>query len=247
MEKLDDSFACAFSDRISLEMVKIPGGKFQMGSLPGQGRDNEQPQHEVHVPEFWMGKYPVTQAQWQFVASLPSGNVSLETNPSEFKGDNRPVEQVTWNQATEFCQRLSRKTGNEYRLPSEAEWEYACQAKTLTDFSFGNVTPKLANCGKKVKETTDVGIYLPNAFGLYDMCGNVWEWCQDLWHDSYQGALQDSSARTSDNADDNYKVLRGGAWDSYPDFCRSAVRVKFDAAYYSDSIGFRVVSRANFL
>jgi formylglycine-generating enzyme required for sulfatase activity len=242
-------FAEKLGDRTSLERVKIPGGEFLMGSLPGQGNDRERPQHKVQVPEFWMGKYSVTQAQWRFVASLPQEKIELEANPSRFAGDNRPVEMVSWEQAIEFCQRLSRQTGNEYGLPSEAEWEYACRAKTFTEFYFGDVlTPELANFGRNVGETTNVGIYKPNAFGLYDMHGNVWEWCQDRWHDSYQGAPQDGSAWISDNAEkNNYKVLRGGSWDFNPSYCRSAVRhINYPGYRYYD-VGFRVVSRARTL
>jgi formylglycine-generating enzyme required for sulfatase activity len=232
--------------RTSLEMVKIPGDSFQMGSLPAKGNDHERPQHKVQVPEFWMGKYPVTQAQWKFVALLPQEQIKLDANPSAFKGEQRPVETVSWNQAVEFCQRLSRHSKNQYCLPSEAEWEYACRAKTLTDFYFGDVlTPELANFGENVGETTDVGIYKPNVFGLYDMHGNVWEWCQDNWHDSYQGAPQDGSAWTKDNSD--YKMLRGGSWYNNPRYCRSAVR-NFDIPVNRlNIVGFRVVSRARTL
>jgi formylglycine-generating enzyme required for sulfatase activity len=233
-------------DQTPLEMVKIPGGSFQMGSLPGRGNDNERPQHKVQVPEFWMGKYLVTQAQWKFVAALPQEQVKLDANPSAFKGDQRPVENVNWHQAAEFCQRLSRHSKNQYCLPSEAEWEYACRAKTLTDFYFGDVlTPELANFGGNVGETTDVGIYKPNAFGLYDMHGNVWEWCQDNWHDSYQGAPQDGSAWTKDNSD--YKMLRGGSWSDLPRNCRSAVRSLNNPVDRDIVVGFRVVSRARTL
>jgi formylglycine-generating enzyme required for sulfatase activity len=232
-------------DQVILSMVKILGGSFQMGSLLGKGLDFERPQHEVQVSEFWMGKYPVTQAQWRYVASLPREKSELGANPSTFDGDNRPVEQVSWNQAIEFCQRLSRKTGNEYRLPSEAEWEYACRAGTLTDFYFGDaLTPKLANYDKNEVTTKDVGIYLPNAFGLYDMHGNVCEWCQDYWHDSYQGAPQDGSAWTSaDAGKDNYRLVRGGSWNANPSNCRSAVRNTHNPDGRTYNIGFRVVSR----
>jgi formylglycine-generating enzyme required for sulfatase activity len=232
--------------RTSLEMVKIPGSSFQMGSLPGKGNDSERPQHKVQVPEFWMGKYPVTQAQWKFVALLPQEQIKLDANPSAFKGDQRPVENVNWHQAVEFCQRLSRYTNNQYCLPSESEWEYACRANTLTDFYFGDVlTPELANFGGNVGATTDVGIYKPNAFGLYDMHGNVWEWCQDNWHDNYQGAPQDGSAWTKGNSDD--KVLRGGSWYNFPSCCRSAARDYLDPVSRLNPVGFRVVSRARTL
>jgi formylglycine-generating enzyme required for sulfatase activity len=238
VEKLGDSFAGAFSDRTSLEMVKIPSGSFQMGSLPGQGNDDERPQHKVQVSEFWMGKYLVTQAQWKFVASLPPEKIELKAKPSQFTGDDRPVEMVTWNQALEFCQRLSKKTGNQYRLPSEAEWEYACRSGTTTAFCFGDtLTPEMANHSAVAGETTDVGIYLPNAFGLYDMHGNVLEWCQDTWHSNYNNAPEDGSA-WFDN-DSNVHLLRGGSWFDMPHYCRSAFR--FLDTYRSYAVGFRVV------
>jgi formylglycine-generating enzyme required for sulfatase activity len=233
-------FAEILGDLTSLEMVKIPGGRFQMGSLLNQGRDDEWPRHEVQVPEFWMGKYPVTQAQWRYVAALPPEQMELEANPARFEGDNRPVENVSWNQLIEFCQRLSRKTGKEYRLPSEAEWEYACRAKTLTNFYFGDaLTPKLANYGQEMKGTTDVGIYLPNAFGLYDMHGNVWEWCADGWHNSYENAPVDGSAWIDSNS--SMYILRGGSWFGNPFNCRSAYRYRYFIDYYYFNVGFRVV------
>jgi formylglycine-generating enzyme required for sulfatase activity len=236
-------FAEKLGDRTSLEMVKIPGGSFQMGSLPVEGADDELPQHTVQVPEFWMGKYPVTQAQWRFVAALPQEKIKLEAKPSRFDGDNRPVERVSWHQSVEFCQRLSRKTGNEYRLPSEAEWEYACRAKTLTKFYFGDVlTPKIANFNENVGKTTNVGIYKPNVFGLYDMHGNVWEWCFDNYFDNYKNAPFDGSACIdSDSENNSIYVLRGGSWFSYPDFCRSACRYRYGIDFYTDDVGFRVV------
>jgi formylglycine-generating enzyme required for sulfatase activity len=242
VEKLGDSFTYAFSDQTSLEMVKIPGGSFQMGSLPGQGNDNERPQHKVQVPEFWMGKYLVTQAQWRFVASLPQEQIELRANPAKFKGDHRPVERVNWHQAVEFCQRLSRKTGGEYRLPSEAEWEYACRAKTLTDFYFGDVlTPELANFGRNVGETTNVGIYKPNAFGLYDMHGNVWEWCADNWHNNYNNAPINGSAWVDSGGKNSVYVLPGGSWIDGPRNCRSADRFRNLVDFHNGICGFRVV------
>ncbi len=219
---------------VSLEMVKIPGGRFLMGSPKTEAEryDYEGPQHYVNVPEFFMGKYPVTQAQWQAV---------MGNNPSYFKGKNRPVERVIWNNATKFCQKLSKKTGRDYRLPSEAEWEYACRAGTKTRFYFGEtINTDLANysgtdnkaCGwsgsyrrepkgEYRKQTTDVGDFPPNSFGLYDMHGNVWEWCADEWHDNYDGAPTDGSVWLDGN---QCSPLRGGSWSNYPNDCRSAVR-----------------------
>ena len=243
-------FAEDLGNGVVLEMVKIPSGTFQMGSPEGQGNDDEKPQHAVTVPAFAMGKYPVTQAQWRAVADLPQVEIALNADPSNFKGDSRPVEKVSWDEAVEFCQRLSRVSGHLYHLPSEAEWEYACRAGTTTEFYFGEtLTPKLARCKANLGmalitlfagETVSVGSYLPNTFGLYDMRGNVCEWCADPWHGNYQDASTDGSVWTT-NGDNEIRVIRGGSWHDYPVYCRSAYR------YYSFprvtilNIGFRVV------
>jgi formylglycine-generating enzyme required for sulfatase activity len=239
---------------ITLEMVAIPEGTFLMGSPQDEkdSYDDERPQHEVNVPTFFMGKYPITQTQWRAIAATAKIDIDLETNPSEFKGDELPVESVNWYQATEFCKRLSRETKREYRLPSEAEWEYACRAGTTTPFYFGEtITGELANYNTNKtyveeyrNETTPVGQFPPNAFGLYDMYGNVWEWCADTWHDNYDGAPTDGSAWI-ENGDDNRSPLRGGAWYTFPYRCRSAHR-NIDARRYSRSFlyGFRVVCSA---
>ncbi|MDJ0677530.1 MAG: bifunctional serine/threonine-protein kinase/formylglycine-generating enzyme family protein, partial [Calothrix sp. MO_167.B42] len=180
-------FAEDLENGVTLEMVQIPGGTFTMGSPAGEAqRDSDEgPQRQVRVPGFFMGRYEVTQAQYQAI---------MGKNPSNFKGEKRPVERVSWNDAVEFCQHLSQKTGRTYRLPSEAEWEYACRAGTTTPFYFGEtITTDLVNYnrnypygsapkGEYREQTTDVGKFPPNAFGLYDMHGNVWEWCQDTWH-----------------------------------------------------------------
>jgi formylglycine-generating enzyme required for sulfatase activity len=232
---------------ITLDMVEILGGSFNMGSPPGEnGRTkSEEPQHAVNVPAFFIGKFEVTQEQYQQI---------MGSNPSSFKGAKRPVEQVSWNDAVDFCNKLSQKTGREYRLPSEAEWEYACRAGTTTPFHFGEtITSELANYdgdsyasapkGKNRQETTEVRSFPPNAFGLYDMHGNVLEWCQDTWHDSYKGAPSDGSAWI-DN-DNQYQVLRGGSWVFNPEGCRSAYRYDFvtrDGPY--NYIGFRIVCAA---
>ena len=174
---------------IEIELVRIPAGAFLMGSPNDEPKsyDDEKPQHQVTVPEFLMGKYQVTQAQWRAVAELPKIEDDLVPNPSYFKGDTCPVEQVSWYEAVEFCARLSKATGRNYRLPSEAEWEYACRAGTTTPFSFGElITSDVANYdgnyiysqslkGEYREQTTPVGSFPPNAFGLYDMQGNLWE------------------------------------------------------------------------
>jgi formylglycine-generating enzyme required for sulfatase activity len=228
---------------VILEMVLIPGGTFVMGSPKSEaGRDiSESPQHQVIVPAFYMGKYPITQEQYQAVM----GNDS-----SFFKGAKRPVEQVSWHDSVEFCQRISQKTGKTYCLPSEAQWEYSCRAGTTTHFYFGEtVTPDLANYngnypyasvpkGIYRQETTDVGSFPPNAFGLYDMHGTVWEWCSDRWHYNYSGAPSDGSSWEA-GTDDN-RVLRGGSWGNYSVNCRSASRNRNAADLSSKYTGFRV-------
>jgi formylglycine-generating enzyme required for sulfatase activity/uncharacterized caspase-like protein len=232
-----------------LEMVAIPGGQFLMGSPENEPERlaSESPQHTVTIQPFHMGKFPVTQAQWQAVAALPKVKIDLNPEPSYFKGANRPVEQVSWDHAIEFCVRLSRfvegrlanKTGKPYRLPSEAEWEYACRAGTTTPFHFGEtITTDLANYdgnyiygsgskGEYRGQTTEVGKFPANAFGLYDMHGNIWEWCQDAWHESYERAPADGTAWMSKN-DNDYRLLRGGSWLNVPRYCRSAYRSRHE-------------------
>ena len=240
---------------VTLEMVAIPAGEFMMGSPADElDRDsNEDPQHRVILSAFYMGRFQVTQAQWQVV---------MGNNPSHFKGEKRPVEIISWNDAQEFCKRLSQKTGRKYRLPSEAEWEYACRAGTTTPFYFGpTITTDLANYrgtdwqfgdrtypgnygsgpkGQYREQTTEVGSFPPNAFGLYDMHGNVWEWCEDVWHDSYKGAPTDGSAWVS-GGDSNFRLLHGGSWDGNPRHCRSAFRNRYYAYNRFFDSGIRVV------
>jgi formylglycine-generating enzyme required for sulfatase activity len=237
-----------------LEMVAIPSGRFMMGSPASEHEryDDEGSQHEVMVAPFFIGKYPVTQAQWRSIANTPAIEQELNPDPSDFKGDNLPVENVRWEQAQEFCARLSRETGRSYRLPTEAEWEYACRAGTTTPFHFGEtISGKLANYNSdviyrkeaKVKQrgqTSPVGEFAPNAFGLYDMHGNVWEWCQDDWHNNYEDAPSDGSAWTTRDFNGN-KILRGGSWINSPRNCRSAIRSDLNPANRINDVGFRVV------
>ena len=208
---------------LGLDMVIVPGGSFLMGSPQGK---REGPQHLVTVPTFLMGRYPITQAQWRFVAGLKQLNQTLKPDPSYHKGDDRPVEQVNWDEAMEFCARLSAYSGRDYRLPTEAEWEYACRAGTTTAYHYGDeITPDLANYGVKSNGTTPVNHFAhANGFGLSDMHGNVWEWCLDHWHENYEGAPTDGSAWLSE-PDENLRVLRGGSWNDDPRNCRSASRV----------------------
>ncbi|MGA7933455.1 MAG: formylglycine-generating enzyme family protein [Kovacikia sp.] len=252
---------------ITLELVAIPGASFLMGaSKTEEGwHPCQHPPHEVTIAPFWMGQYLVTQAQWSAVASLPKVNLPLEPQPACFAGPTRPIEQISWVEAIEFCARLSLHAGREYRLPSEAEWEYACRALTLTPFSCGEtITTDLANysgidweyeariCSKGAygkgptgddrRETTIVGSFgVANSFGLYDMHGNVREWCQDYWHPTYVGAPTDGTAWISDG-EVSQRILRGGSWNTGPRSCRSAARSRLEAEANLYDTGFRVVS-----
>jgi formylglycine-generating enzyme required for sulfatase activity/predicted Ser/Thr protein kinase len=229
---------------VPLEMVLVPSGTFVMGSPEGEGPDDERPQHQVSVQEFYLGKYEVTQAQYRAVMGLA---------PSEFQGDNLPVETVSWEDALKFCDKLSRLTGRAYRLPSEAEWEYACRAGTTTAFAYGNTLSSTqanfdgrspyggAPVGVYREETTPVGSFQPNAFGLYDMHGNVWEWCLDMYHKNYVGAPTDGAAWLEGSGP---RVLRGSSWLGVGSSLRSATRDKLPSDNRFAAIGFRVALSA---
>jgi formylglycine-generating enzyme required for sulfatase activity len=246
---------------IPLVLVQIPAGAFLMGSDPAEdgSYSDERPRHRVTVPEFWLGQYAVTQAQYEAV---------MGRNPATFRyqGANRPVETVSWQDATAFCEKLSGLTGETFRLPSEAEWEYACRAGTETPFHCGpTITTDLANYrgtdeergggiisgsyglgpkGLYREQTVPLGQFPPNTFGLYDMHGNVWEWCQDVWHDNYEGAPNDGSAWLEGVDQEKRRLLRGGAWHYNPAFCRSAIRYINDPDNRNSLNGFRVVCSA---
>jgi formylglycine-generating enzyme required for sulfatase activity len=250
-------------DEAELEMVSIPGGQFTMGSPQEEleSREDERPRHLVTVKPFFMGKYPITQAQWRAIASLAKIKHNLDPDPSFVKGNNRPVERVNWYDTQEFCERLSQKTGRLYRLPSEAEWEYACRGHTNTPFHFGpTITTNLANyCGQDqkinerlykgtyisepvgiyCKQTTEVGSFPANAFGLCDIHGNVCEWCADYWHDNYEDAPLNGSAWLN-SGNEEYRILRGGSWDCFPHLCRSASRFSENPTITAKEFGFRV-------
>ena len=240
---LHQGMVVQLADGVSLEMRNIPAGTYEMGAPADEAAsdDDERPQHEVDVTAFSIGTYPITQAQWRVVAGWPEIEEELSPSPSGFAGDSRPVEMITFLQAQEFCDRLSQHTGRAFRLPSEAEWEYACRSGTKTPFHFGEeLTPETSNFLETHHETTEVGKYPANGYGLYDMHGNVWEWCTDVWHNSYDGAPTTSVPWLEDGFDEA-RVLRGGSWDSEANCCRSAYRIgcKYDGCDYF--IGFRVV------
>ncbi|EDN67112.1 Protein of unknown function DUF323 [Beggiatoa sp. PS] len=229
---------------VNLEMVLIKGGSFLMGSSETEkGReDDEGPQHTVTIPPFYMSKYLITQNQYEAV---------LGDNPAKFKGKNRPVERVSWYDAMKFTTQLSYNAGKAYRLPSEAQWEYACRAGTTTPFYFGEtITTELVNykgnCTYRAepkgiyrRETTEVGIFPPNSFGLYDMHGNVWEWMADAWHDNYQGAPSEGSIWT-EGEDEAYRLVRGGSLYRNPEECRCANRLKHSTEIRCQNMGFRI-------
>ncbi|MFN9695133.1 MAG: formylglycine-generating enzyme family protein [Synechococcaceae cyanobacterium] len=281
-----------------LTMVWIPPGRFWMGSPPSESerREREGPQHLVQLQGFFMGQTPITQAQWREVAGWqprPAERWGRELDPEpmyfqsspnpeargysagrfsllsgEASSDLRPVENVSWEDAMEFCNRLSQRTGRYYTLPSEAQWEYACRAGTNTPFSFGaTLTSQLANYdgdftyasgpkGDYRRQTTPVGMFPANAWGLQDMHGTIWEWCLDHWHENYEGAPTDGSAwlkaaEQSNNAsakpgndnsmDERRRLLRGGSWYDDPRDCRSAYRNLARLADVTYDVGFRVV------
>jgi len=234
------------ADGVELALVGIPAGRFLMGAGRGEGYPDERPQHPVDVAAFWLGQFAVTQAQWAAVLD--------DEPPYRCRGAERPADRVSWTAAQRFCQRLAAQTGRPYRLPSEAEWEYACRAGTTTPFYFGEtITTDLANyvgeyqygeeaAGVYRHVTTAVGSFPPNAWGLYDMHGNVWEWCADAWHHGYEGAPGDG--RVWAGGSTFWRVLRGGCWHDPPDFCRSAARLKQGPEEGEDFFGCRVALTA---
>jgi formylglycine-generating enzyme required for sulfatase activity len=267
-----------------LTLLWIPPGRFWMGSpeTEPERRDSEGPQHLVQLQGFFMSQTPITQAQWREVAGWKEGpgeqwGREMKTDPSRFQSkewpeenevrllqgesntDQRPVELVSWEDAMEFCYRLSKRTGRTYTLPSEAQWEYACRAGTTTPFCFGDmISSELANYdgnyayangskGIYREQTTPVGMFPANSWGLHDMHGNVWEWCLDEWRDSYEGAPTDGrawgDAAEGEKSKESVKakLLRGGSWNDYPWFCRSAYRNLDHPVNSIISIGFRVV------
>jgi len=229
------------------EMVVLPGGSFLMGSPPDPepdpfsndkpktiGEANEKPQHRVQIQSFAIGKYEVTQEQWYAV---------MGNNPSYNKGRTSPVDTVSWDDIQQFIAKVNHKTGQKYRLPSEAEWEYAARAGTATEWSYGNDESKLGNYAWFARNsggtTQAVGQKLPNAFGLFDMHGNVWEWTQDCWHENYVGAPTDGNAWTT-GCPENQRVVRGGSWLHIPAILRSAFRIRGSPGVRYIGNGFRL-------
>jgi formylglycine-generating enzyme required for sulfatase activity len=262
-------------DAVGLDMVEIPPGSFLMGTSYAEAEGvteeykrhlnqstkrygdqyvpQEIPRHRVQLEGFFIGRFEVTQEQWRAVAKLPKLNRDLVNDPSYFKGDQLPVDSVSWEDALEFCNRLSQSTRRRYRLPSEAEWEYACRAGTTTQFSSGStITAAVANYRSEYpyagapedisrNHTTPVGsLGVANAFGLCDMHGNVEEWCLDPWHENYNIAPQDGSV-WGFRGDPNTRVTRGGSWTAMAASCRSAFRIGVWSTRADFRLGFRLV------
>ena len=242
------------TNSIGMKLVLIPAGEFLMGSPDSytDARCNEKPQHRVSITKpFYFGIYPVTQEQYDRVMGT---NPSYFSNPGDREDDaagrdtrHHPVEKLSWNDAVEFCRRLSalaeqKAGGHVYRLPTEAEWEYACRAGSTTKWCFGDDCSQLCDYAWFRENSGDatfpVGQKRANAWGLYDMHGNVWEWCADTWHDGYRDTPADGSAWECGGTP--HRVVRGGSWHEPPDICRSAIRLKFAPAEGEDYVGFRV-------
>lgn len=243
---------------VNLEMIYIPAGKIMMSPRPVAGyHDNNKPPYKVTFKQgFFIGKYPITQSQRQAI-------MGDKCHPSEFKGADRPVERISWHHAQEFCYYLSQIVKKDYRLPSEAEWEYACRTGTTTKYYFGDDETKLGDHawygedwmfqrGFWTTETSPVGLKKPNPWGLYDMYGNVWEWCEDDYEDyyedernqNYEGTL-DGSARIDVEINiceygNVAKVIRGGCWRSHAKYCCSSSRFSEISINDKNNIGFRV-------
>ncbi len=232
-----------FKNSIGMEFASIPAGSFMMGSPGNEAeRSDDEKQHKVTINNsFYMGKYEVTQAEWQTI---------MGSNPSSFKNCPKcPVESVSWEDVQVFIKKLNAKGEGTYRLPTEAEWEYAARAGTTTAFSFGNsLSAEQANFdgnypyggaakGKYLEKTTAVGSYQPNNFGLYDMHGNVWEWCEDWFGEYPSGSVSDPKGPSSGSN----RVNRGGSWFSYGRFLRSAIRFINSPSFRFNDLGFRLV------
>jgi formylglycine-generating enzyme required for sulfatase activity len=266
------------AEGVALTMLRIPAGSFEMGApeTEAESTERERPVHRVTLGEFLLGQTPITQAQWRAVAewerlehedaklwpeALDADPVENLNRRERFQGDQRPVVNVSWHDAMAFCQRLRLRTGKNYTLPSESQWEYACRAGSTTPFHCGaTISTELANYngnevygdGEKVEYrlyTTDVDSFPANPWGLHDMHGNACEWCADHWHSNFEGAPEDGSAWIDEVAKEltnknwavmNLRLLRGGSWLNNPGSCRSACRFSLRPDYRHDGIGFRV-------
>ncbi len=232
----------SFIDPVTgMEFVYVKGGCYQMGDIFGDGLNTEQPVHQVCVRDFYIGKYEVTQGQWK---KIIRGNPSISS-----KGDQYPVENVSWDDVQQYIQALNRQSGKTYRLPTEAEWEYAARSGGKQEkYAGGNDVDSVAWYGDNSDGAThEVGTKTGNGLGLYDMSGNVWEWCQDRWHDNYQGAPTDGSAWETGSS--SLRVHHGGGWSggywaNPSSRVRTAARAGQPSDFSSAHVGFRLVITA---
>jgi formylglycine-generating enzyme required for sulfatase activity len=231
------------TNSVGMRLRLIPAGRFMMGAVPGddEASDKEKPRHSVEISKaFYIGVYEVTQAEWEAVMGKTQRDMAGDL-PLWGEGPRHPVKWVNWDDAVAFCRKLSQKEGATYRLPTEAEWEYACRAGSTTNYYWGDsIDGDYAwyndNSGG---QTNEVGRKRPNAWGLYDMAGNVMEWCQDWYEEDYYSGSpsKDPAGPSSSDA----RVLRGGSWSVYPEYLRSSLRDRVRPDVGSYSVGFRVV------
>lgn len=243
---------------IALRLIRVKGDSFQMGRDESA---DERPIHKVTVPDFYLGQYPVTNAEYMAFAKATDSHFPewleeggqyhiLTGSDSYYKrlgdaltNDRHPVVGVSWHDAVAYCNWLSEQTGRPYRLPSEAEWEYAARGGNQSlgfRYAGGHKLKEVGWYSKNShRETKPVGLKLPNELGLYDMSGNVWEWCADVWHDNYEGAPEDGSAWIS-GGDQARRVVRGGSWYYYAAYCSVSNRLRLNADYWDFLIGLRV-------
>ena len=223
------------TEQLSFDLIHIEGGTFLMGEDNGE-YDDESPAHEVNVKDFYMGKFQVTQNIWEWV---------MNNNPSGFKGELKPVDSVSWLDGKEFIQKLNDITGKAFRFPTEAEWEYAARGGLYRQGFIYSGSDKLSqvawNKSNSNNETHEAGLLLPNELGLYDMSGNVWEWCEDDWHENYKGAPVDGSAWVNSPERGAGRVLRGGSYFDGAVYCRPAIRDRNSPDGRGGSNGFRLV------
>ncbi|MEM7656339.1 MAG: formylglycine-generating enzyme family protein [Bacteroidota bacterium] len=222
---------------LPIPMVRILAGSFMMGSKDEEAYEDEQPVHRVEVSSFSLGQYPVTQALWQAV---------MGENPSGFEGAERSVETVSWDDCQRFLKELNAQTDGNYRLPTEAEWEYAARGGAISEGYRYAGSDELEEVGWYIRnsgeETHPVGQLLPNELGLYDLSGNVYEWCEDDWHDTYDGAPLDGSAWVDQPQRASLRVLRGGNWIFTARYCRVSNRYLYSPGYRYGIIGLRLAS-----
>lgn len=242
MDKVKNTIAYRLAPEVDLEMVVIASGSFLMGSGVAS---HESPIHKVNIQGFQMGKFAITQQQWRTVAcNFEWSKIVLPPDPSFFKGNQHPVERITWHEATEFCDRLTLKFGRTFRLPTEAEWEYACRAGSTSPFFFDDTKDEIGDYAwyneNAAHHTHPVGQKRPNPWGLYDIIGNSWEWCQDNWHRTYDDAPQDGSAWLEQSVNE-CKLLRGASWNAFPGACRSTPRNRMHPNYRAFYYGLRVI------